>query len=250
MTAVLTSRIIKGGALLDDARRLVEVWVSTETVEQNLGRVLGQNLLAKRSRVRLEEVVDLVLRPRLIDPGPDVLASLKLLEESPSAFREACYYEAARADPLIGRFAEDALFPRHLRGRTVIDVSDVEGWLAEQTGPLAWGEAVRRRVANGLLATLRDFGVLDGSVKKRIARPRLSVGGFAYAAYREHQQGRPARALVASHVWRWWLLEEQQVRELFDAAARHGILRYAEAGSAIRIDWSVHSLEDLARAAA
>lgn len=250
MTAALTSRIIKGGALLEDARRLVEVWNPTQTVEENLASVIGQNLLAKKSRVRLEEVVDLVLRPRLIDPGPDVIASLKLLETSPSAFREACYYEAARADPLIARFAEDALFARHVSGRTLIDVQDVEGWLVEQAGSSAWGEAVKRRVAHGLLATLRDFSVLEGSVKKRIAPPRLSVGGFAYAAYREHQQGRPARALVASHVWRWWLLEEQQVRELFDAAARHGVLRYAEAGSAIRIDWSVHSLEDVARAAA
>jgi hypothetical protein len=142
------------------------------------------------------------------------------------------------------------LFPLHLAGRTIINLADVEGWLASQTGPSTWGEAVRRRVAHGLLATLRDFGVLEGGVKKRLAPPRLSVAGFAYAAFREHQQGRPARALVMSHIWRWWLLDEQQVRDLFDAADRHGFLRYAVAGSVVRIDWRVRSLEDLASAAA
>jgi hypothetical protein len=250
MTGPLTSRIVKGGALLDDAGRLVDIWDARETPDQNLRRILVQNLLAKRSRIRLEEVLDLVLRPRFVEPGPHVIASLKLLRSSPTAFREACYYETARADPLIALFAEDALFPRHLDGRTVIQVAEVERWLAKQSGPSTWGDAVRRRVAQGLLATLRDFGVVEGAVNKRLAAANLSVAGFAYAAFREHEQGRPARALVASKIWQWWLLEEQQVRGLFDAAARHGFLRYAMAGSAVRIDWTVGSLEDLVRAAA
>lgn len=235
---------------MDDARRLVDVWDTDETPEQNLHRILAENLLGKRSRVRLEEVLELVLRPRFVDPGPHVIASLKVLRGIPAAFREACYYEAARADPLIARFAEEALYPRHLEGRTVIRLAEVESWLGTLTGPSAWGEGVRRRVAQGLMATLRDFGVFEGAVNKRLAAAHLSMAGFAYAAFREHQQGRPARALVASRIWHWWLLEEQQVRDLFDAAARHGFLRYAMAGSAVRIDWTVHSLEDLVRAAA
>ena len=46
-----------------------------------------------------------------------------------------------------------------------------------------------RRVAQGLLAALRDFGVLQGAVKKRIAPAYLPVEAFAYVAFylRQHQ---------------------------------------------------------------
>src|SRR5438046_2282371 len=119
MSGRLTSRIVKGGALLDDSRRLIDVWDGEESPEENLHRILAENLLGKRSRVRLDEVLDLVLRPRFVDPGRHVIASLKVLRGVPGAFREACYYEAARADPLIARFAEDAVYPSHVEGRTV-----------------------------------------------------------------------------------------------------------------------------------
>lgn len=250
MSMVVTSRIVKGGALLEDTRRLVDVWDLTQPPKDNLERVLAQNLLGKRSRIRLREILDLVLRPRFVDPGPDVIACLKLLRDMPAAFREACYYEAARQDPLIACFAEEAVFLRHLDRRVGISVREADGWLADQSGPDRWGDYVRRRVAQGLLATLRDFGILEGAVRKRLAPPHLSVAGFAYAAYREQQRGSSARALVRSTMWRRWLLHEAEVQSLFGAAQQQGILRYAQAGSVVRIDWRVRSLEDLARAAA
>ena len=250
MSEAFTSRILKGGALLDDVRRLVEVWDPNQSPPNNFDRVLAGNLLGKRSQVRLREVLELVLKPRFIDPGPEVMASLGVLRQIPNAFRDACYYETARVDPLIARFAEEMLYTRHLEGRTVISVSEVEGWLGTLSGPTDWSPSVTIRVAQGLLAALRDFGILEGSVRKRLVSPRPTISGFAYSAYREYQAGSSARGLLTNSVWHLWLLEEAQVRDLFSAAEAHGVLSYAQAGSAVRIDWRVGSLEDVARAAA
>ena len=76
---VYTSNIQKGGALLDDARRLVEVWDQHEDTESNLERIAGENLLAKPSRARAEDVLRRILRPRLVEPGPQIIAALKIL---------------------------------------------------------------------------------------------------------------------------------------------------------------------------
>ena len=76
--------------------------------------------------------------------------------------------------------------------------------------------------------------------------PRMTPHGFAYVAFREHEQGASSRALFASPVWRRWLLDATRVAELFNQAERIGVLRFSQAGSAVRVDWRVGSLEEVA----
>ncbi len=66
---MFTSNIQKGGALLDDARRVVEVWDLTSDAASNLSRIAEENLLAKPSRARADDVLMRVLGPRLVEPG-------------------------------------------------------------------------------------------------------------------------------------------------------------------------------------
>jgi hypothetical protein len=76
--------------------------------------------------------------------------------------------------PLFGWWAE---------GRVAIQVEDVFLWLGElvERGEVPpWTPTTRRKVARGLLAALRDFGVLKGAVHKEFARSSLSLAGFAY----------------------------------------------------------------------
>lgn len=78
----------------------------------------------------------------------------------------------------------------------------------------------------------------------------MTPRGFAYVAWREHEQGASSRALVTTRVWRRWLLDQDRVLHLFGQAARLGVLRFSSAGSAVRIDWVASSLEEVTRAAA
>jgi hypothetical protein len=242
-----TSNILKGGALLDDARRVVEIWDTDENVSENLSRISTQNLLAKPSRARTDDVVLRVLRPRLVEPGPQVIAALKHLLASPRGFADAYYFEAARDDALLAAFAEGPLFEWWDHGRIGVDVESVASWLADLSarGQTAmWTEATRLRVAQGILAALRDFGVLSGAVRKEFAPPSLSIAGFGYVAFRLHQCGASSRALFASSVWRRWLLDPARVTELFHEAERQGLLRYSSAGSAVRVDWLQGTLSE------
>ena len=50
--------------------------------------------------------------------------------------------------------------------------------------------------------------------------PRMTPHGFAYVAFREHEQGASSRALFTSPVWRRWLLDATRVAELFNQAER------------------------------
>ncbi len=250
---MLTSNILKGGALLDDARRLVEVWDLYEDTAWNLDRITEENLLAKPSRARAQAVLKRVLRPRLVEPGPQVIAAMKELLSSPRSFVEAYYFEATRDDELLATLAEGPLFEWWEAGRIAVDVNEVSAWLGDLAAKgetLSWADSTRIQVARHLLAALRDFGILSGAVRKEFDRPSLSIAGFGYVAFRLHESGASSRALLANQVWRRWLLDHSRVIELFHQAARQGVLRYSSAGSTVRVDWLQESLSEVVRAVA
>jgi len=240
-----TVNIQKGGALLDDCRRVVEAWDESTDVAENLERVRAQNLLGKTSRARTDDVLLRVIRPRLVDAGPQVIPALKGFLDDFRAFRDACYYEATRDDPLLAAFVEAELYRLWSAGRVGVTTADVDSWLGRQhEAGLApsWSEQVRLKVSRGVLAALRDFGILSGGQRKEIAGAALTTRGFAYVAWRLHEQGASSRSLVSTPVWRRWLLDPPAVQDRFDHASRLGTLTFASVGSAVRIDWNVESL--------
>jgi hypothetical protein len=246
----ISTRIIKGGALLEDSRRFVEAWDEQLTPHDNLEVFHSANLLGKRSRSRTEDTLT-VLRQRLVDPGPEVLRTLKRLAARPDAFRDACYYEAARNDDLLAYTAAEILNGMRDRGWVKVAVEDLERALLEAPpAPVVkeWGDTTRRRVVRGLLSALRDFGVLEGGVTKHISSARVSFVGFVYALGRLRHQVGSSHLTVTSDVWRWWLLDDHQVRGLFLEADREGLLRFSEAGTTVRIDWHLDELEEMVHA--
>lgn len=256
MGEVLTSRLLKGGAVLEDTRRVVELWEVELSPKANLERLSAENLLGKPSRSRLDDLLHAVIRPRYVEPGPHVIPALQGLISDQRAFREACYYETSRVDNLLAAFAEGPLWSWWHEGRLGIAVDDAIMWLrqlAEDGMAPPWSDSVSGRAARGLLSTLRDFGILKGVHKghrKELASPSLSPRGFAYVAWREHEQGASSHALATSTIWHRWLLDDAQVDDLFVQAARLGVLRVSRAGSAVRVDWLVGSLAEVTGAAA
>lgn len=250
----MSSNIVKGGALVEDSGLFVEVWDDELSTGENLDRIVDGNALGLPTQSRASDVTTYALRPRFVDPGPDVVPALRVLRQDAPGFVDACYFEATRADDLLARFAEDAVASWYEDGRLTLTAEMVEDWLARlrESGAVAsWSDSLRRRVAQGLVATLRDFGRLEGAKKspnKQIAGPGISFPGFSYVAFRLQQSSSSGRAVLGSPVWRRWLLDEQRVDELFHRASARGLLYFATAGSALRIDWRLGSLEEVAHA--
>jgi hypothetical protein len=248
-----TVNIQKGGALLSDTRRLVEVWDPSASPELNLRRIADENLLGKATRRRLDDVLLRCLAPRFVAPGPQVLIALKTMLSDHRAFTEAAYFETSRDEGLLAAFAEGPFSDWYETGRSRVTIDDTTSWLAERAaaGVLPeWSPTVRTKVGRGLLAALRDFLVLDGATNKRYVPPHLSLRGFAYVAFRLHEQGASSTKIATSSVWRRWLLSTERVDELLRLAAGAGVLTYGSAGTAVRIDWHVGSVEEAIRVAA
>ena len=256
-TVQYTANLRKGGALLDVAAVLVSSWDDTRSADDNLAAITDANVFASTSEVRRKDIIGRIVRPRFIEPGPHVIGALRfLLDTDRHAFRDACYFETARAEPLLAAFVEQQLFAWYEAGRSSITVEDAAGWLADQealgrTPP--WSDAVRTKVARALLAALRDFGVLSGvrsGTRKEIGQPYPSIGGFAYVCWRLQELGVSAASLETAPAWRRWLLTQNDVVALMADLAQHGVIGLNRAGSIVRIEWRASSLTEAVHAAA
>lgn len=254
VTTAYTSNLQKGGALLGVSALFVSTWDDRRSCEDNLAAVVE---MGATSAVRRADLSDRILRRRFVDPGPHVVPALRaLLTSDHRAFRDACYFEASRTEAVLADFAEGPLFELHRAGRTTVTVADAIAWLSDMVhsglAP-AWSDAVQTRVARGLLATLRDFGVLDGATggtRKNIGHPYPSIGGFAYICWRLHDLGVTAASIERSSVWRRWLLDTADVGALLTALAQHGVIMLNRAGSVTRIEWQAATLAEAVYGAA
>lgn len=254
--SILTSNVMKVGAHLDDTRAFVEAWDPALDANANVERIVDENLLGLPSRSRAHDVMTRALLPRFIVPEAGVLDALAVLGTNADAFRDACYFELTRVDALIATFVREQLAEWWDEGRTTVETGDARRWIdrvaADGRVP-DWSPNIRERVARSILATLRDLGRLTGarsSPRKEIVRPGITDAGFAYAAFRLHQEGQSSRGVLTSPVWRLWLLDEARVDEMLQRIAGLGVVYYSVAGSTRRIDWRFDTLAEVVRAAA
>jgi hypothetical protein len=163
--AIYTSRIIKAGALLADTRTMLEHWDLSQPVAENLDRLRRENVFGKASRSRVEDML-VIFRQRYL-ASPSVTAALVTLVRNrlpAEALDRIFYFHAALSDLLLHDTVTAVLFPMQEVGASSVSTGDVKRavseWVTEGKTSRRWGEATVERVAQGLMATLRDFGVL------------------------------------------------------------------------------------------
>lgn len=246
-----TSRIIKAGALLDDTKTLLSHWDVTASVPENLERIRRENIFAKASRSRVEDILAVFRQRYLVEA--DVVKALVVLVKNrfPAASLDrVLYFHAARADALLHDAVTEILIPMQAQG--TIDISPVAvqkvlaKWVEKGLTTSAWSENSTVRVAQGLLSTLRDFGVLQGAVNKRIAPTYMPITAFAYIAFylKQHQ---PSGAKLLEHPnWKLFFLNRELVERFFFEGNQHHLLEYQAAGTVTRLTFPATTLEEYA----
>src|SRR5579885_30545 len=193
-SALYASKIIKAGALLADTKTLLAHWDLAASVQDNMVRIRRENLFGKASRSRVEDVLA-IFRQRFLTEDAVTRALVVLVREKlpAAALDRILYFHAARSDRLLHDAVTEILAPLQARGITDIDVLEAQRplkkWVEEGKTRERWSDQTIVRKAQGLLPAVPNFGVLQGTVKKRIAPAYLPVEAFAYLAFyfKQHQ---------------------------------------------------------------
>jgi len=244
-----SSKIIKAGALLSDTKMLLSAWNPSLSVRENLHRVRHQNLLGKTSRSRAEDILA-IFRQRYLaeETVARALATLVKQQCNGNTLERILYFHAVRADSLLRDVVIELLAPQWSQGIMDIDVREIElvltKWVGEGKTSGIWGDYTIRRVTQGVLSTLRDFGVLQGAVKKRIAPAYLSVQAFSYIAFYLKQHQPSGTKLLDLVDWKLFFLPREGVERFLLEAHQHDLLEYHVAGSVIRLTFPASILEE------
>ncbi|MBI4586095.1 MAG: DUF1819 family protein [Planctomycetes bacterium] len=246
-----SSQIIKAGALLEDTSIFLSLWRKDLFMEENLRRFRQENLLGKGSRARVDEMLVAFRKRYLV--SEDLIQSLSsLLKQSfrTKGLDKILYYYTLHADLLLQDVVLDYVLPAYKSGKMEMTVDGLQGQLSSyvREGKTAgiWSEPTLRRIARGILSTLRDFGLLKGRVKKSIAPPYLPTGAFSFIAFDLHFQGLSGQGLLNAREWSFFLLDKRSVeRSFFEAHQRH-FLEFQAAGSMVRIHFPAASRKEYA----
>lgn len=249
-----TVRLLKGSALLPQMRLLVRFWQEGLNPQTAIVEIQQRYQFGATSHRRVSDIVRKVFVPRYVQGSPPnawrLLRPFEDAEAPLTVVRPLYYLYAARADAFMGDFVRQVLYERYQTGTTAIGVPEVLRFIveAEADGRIAepWSDSVRLRMAQHLLAALRDFGILEGRARKRIAAPYLPVIPFAHIAFLLAQE-RKGAAVFEHPDWRLFLLRPETVERLFIEADQEGLLRYNAAGSIVRIDFPEEDLHAYSR---
>jgi len=209
------------------------------------------NVFGKPTRFRTERVLD-IFRERYLDDEQVRKALIKLVKAQPpvQGLDLLLYFHTAQSNLLLHDSVTEILNKLWLQGRTQVDAelmySELAQWVREGKMLGKWSESTTRRIASGILSTLRDFGVLKGTVKKVIAPIYLPVEAFAYVAFCLKNRQPSGERLLDDPEWQLFFLSRNNVEHLFMEAHQQRLLEYHSAGSIIRIDFPAETLEEYA----
>jgi len=249
--SIYSSRIIKAGALLPDTLTLFTHWDESQSPTENLRRVQRENVFGKASRSRIKDILT-IFRQRYLKDRETTKALTRLVENRfpKAALDRIFYFHSAQSDHLLHDVVTEVLADLYARGRIEIHINQIQSvlteWVHEGKTTSRWSGYTIRRVAQGLMSTLRDFGLLQGAVNKRLAPVYLPVEAFSYIAFYLHAKQPSGQRLVENEDWKLFLVTTSEVERLFMEAHQQRLLEYHAAGRIIRVTFPTRSLEEYA----
>lgn len=238
--------LIKSSGLLADVSLLISAWDETKSVEDNLDTAIRQNLFGKASRKRVADILRIFRQRYLPGNGSDQAFRAFVGSSLPSEVtNQVTYYYTALAEPALYDFVTDYLYTLYQRGDRTVTIRNAQDFIREaiRAGKTegSWeSENTRLRVAQGLLSTLRDFGILAGAVKspeKTIAPVHLHILAFAFIAFHLKRSEPSGERLINHSHWRLFFLSPHDVEAYLAEADAQKLLSYQAAGSIIRIEF-------------
>lgn len=249
-----TIALCKGAALVEETRALVEHWSPGEEIGHFVERVLRDNILARSTAYRTNDIVRRVFARRFLLPTDKAARCMKRMIDSGlprKLFTEALFLHAARADPVLYDFATRVFWPAARRGRTALTRDDVLSFLAEATelGRIdrPWSADVQAKMAPRVFGTLRDVGFIREERRghREIVSYYLSDEGVAYLAYDLHDAGLSDSAMCEHPDWRLFGLDRGRVLGRLDNLGEDKGMLVQRAGSVVQITWKYESVEEL-----
>ncbi|MBK8058265.1 MAG: DUF1819 family protein [Gemmatimonadetes bacterium] len=238
-----SSRLSARSALYSDFHQLMASEDRPLASAEYRRRVVDENRLAKRSVAAREKLWSELKARYLLDAGEPLFAEFwsewrrcdSDMERSLTA-----YVLFALNDRLVSDLGTEYLFPLLRRAPAEIRLVDVEAFIhrriREHPASREWTDNTRLAVAQKYLASIRDFGLARGTMKKLSLRPALYAAPVRLVVRALRIAGVPELEILGAHAFRLLCIAETEVIEALSELHRGGTLLFRVQGDVVELD--------------
>ncbi len=236
----ITARLAGAGSMRADIEHVMAAVAAVATSGDYRRAILEENAARKGTGTsRMWAWKRLKLRYALDRPETVEFAAFRraMRDPDPAGRGLSAMLMFARQDRLFRDATLELLGPRLGRSGEVIPAplvrADVDA--RRRAAGLEWSEESLLSVANHLASSWKDFGLVEGSKERRIARVRPSHATTRFAVELGRAEGRTDRQVLDSPWFRLLGMDVASVESALRAAARDGILQYRAQADVIEI---------------
>jgi len=245
-----TGYTYKSGSLLSEFKTLLQNWKTDESIEKNFKKFESLDLFGKFTDSWNKEVLSHLRKRFFNNLGVD----LKTLKKAINLFKDdktintLIYFHLGFSDKLFKAFLTDFLYPNYLSNKIFITTKDAITFidqLSEKNSEIKYrSKETKRKVAGGLLSTCKDFGILEGHIKKKYIPIFIPDECLGYILYWLKNICHTPRELIEHFSWKFFFLKIDEVEQLLFKAHDLKFILYHQIGKIYRIDWLYNNLEE------
>ena len=241
--APFSSRNTSKGALVDEAHVVFRAIGDGLSVVDARHAMRDGTILRKASCETRRKVLD-SLTHRYFWPGSDwsvqSLAQASAAGPRAPTFLSLAYLYYVLRDRVTFEFVVGPLWERWRNRSTTVGPVDLLQFLEQcsEAEPQVrkWRESTRLRLAQSILAALRDFGLLHGIQTKRIQRPVSSAETTFQLLCILLAEGEEGRSVVEARDWRMFLWSDAEVAQALGELSQKRWIRFEKSGRTVMLE--------------
>lgn len=241
-TGPYNGRYITKGAMIAETGNLVAALTEGLTINDLRIRVLDGTIFSQRARASRSRMWDVISHAYLSGP-PWITAGLQAAHRIGPQSREfvsLLYLLFTLRDHLTYDFVTATLWSKWVAGEVAVSREDLFGLIdsagEEQPQVARLASATRLRLAQNVLTSLRDFGLLTGARNKTLVRPVLPLATAEHLLHILTAEGVRGAEVLADPAWRLFLCQETDVADVLRRLAQAQRIRFEKVGGTVVLE--------------
>ncbi len=210
-------------SLLEETRQFLLTFARLGDLEATRQALVNGGLL-QRSRATRTTIVRIVqLRLTHWNPPAWVLDDLISFAQDgrQAELQAALLLHTARQDVLLYDIIQRVVVSRWLAGERGLITADIQRFLDDMQPAhpevARWSHSTRVRLSRHALATMRDFGLLQGKVSKQIVEPIVPPAVMLHLIRLLQAEKIPPEQMAQHPDWQLWLWDAARAQKALDA---------------------------------
>lgn len=241
-TGPYSGRYMTKGAMIAEMGSLIGAMAAGLPLVDARARVLDGALFPQRARASRSRMWDIVGYAYLSGPRwvlEELQAAYRIGPQS-REFVSLLYLLFALRDHLTYDFVTVTLWAKWSAGQLAVSNPDLFG-LMDQAGEgqpqvARLASATRLRLAQNILTSLRDFGLLTGARNKALVRPVLPLATAEHLLRVLTAEGVRGAGVLADPAWRLFLCQEADVADVLSRLAQARRIRFEKVGGTVVLE--------------